>query len=130
MFSAWKAAAPTIGPRPRIGVRSAIALIVRVLRVVIRIILILGVSAILVLRVVIRIVLILRVSTISTLTHEIAPDYLGCGAAIKPTSKDTSTFQFTCGIAFTCSPVFAFIMPTTYSGTIAIILLATAYLFQ
>ncbi|MGD0424650.1 MAG: hypothetical protein ABSA92_14525 [Candidatus Bathyarchaeia archaeon] len=110
------------------------------MRVVIRIILILGVSAILVLRVVIRIVLILRVvirivlilrvSTISTLTHEIAPDYLGCGAAIKPTSKDTSTFQFTCGIAFTCSPVFAFIMPTTYSGTIAIILLATAYLFQ
>jgi len=43
-----------------------------------------------------------------------------CSARIKPTPKDTTTYQLTCGISFTHLPAFAFIMCTTHSGIIAI----------
>ena len=140
MFSAWEARRWTwscasvglreaieriIVPNPRIGVRSPVALIgvrsavalIGVRSVAVALIRSVIIRRVLVLGVVIRIVLILRVSATNRLTHEIAPDYqVGCGAPIKPTPKYTSTFQLTCGIAFTCSPVFAFIMRPTHSS--------------
>jgi hypothetical protein len=52
----------------------------------------------------------------------------GCGAPIKSTPKDITTYQLTCWISFTHNPVFASIMHTTHLGIIAIIPSAVTYL--